>query len=100
MSNEWRDLKTLQDVAAAQAAGDEIEFRGLGITDYKAWNGVGWSSSWSYRARPRKPATKKIKMLCFFDGCLLLWQDKCYPIRDGRWKRIPSEDKEIEVQDD
>jgi hypothetical protein len=41
---------------------------------------------------------KKIKMLCFFDGASLSW------IKDGHphltvMKRVPAEDKEIEIED-
>ncbi len=57
---EWRDLPTMADVAAAQAAGDEIEV-GHKFDDliyWKSWSGLEWTKCWKYRARPRKPATK------------------------------------------
>ncbi len=54
----WRDLPSLQDVAAAVAAGDEIHRE----AEYwwEEWNGTYWNNNWKFRARPRKPATKKI----------------------------------------
>ena len=66
MSNEWRELKTLQDVATAQAAGDEIEVMRIGDLDYSEWRGIAWSVSWSFRARPR-PKTKKVKIYGYLD---------------------------------
>ena len=98
MSNEWRDLPTMADVAAAQEAGDEIEYLYRGR--WVAWYGATWDLYKDFRARPRpNMKTKKVRMLCFFDGCQLLWQNNNYPIRDGRWKRVPSEDKEVEVEE-
>ncbi len=55
---EWRDLPTIQEVAAAQAAGDEIH-RDAG-TGFMGWDGTYWASNWKFRSRPRKPATKTI----------------------------------------
>ncbi len=57
---EWRDLPTLPDVAAAQAAGDEIERRSKISGRWETWDGNAWDASAMYRARPRKPATKTI----------------------------------------
>ena len=97
--SEWRELKTLQDVAAAQAAGDEIEVGsdhvGAAWAWYK-WDGEYWASDSPYRARPRQPKMKKLKMLCYLIGGRLDWFHNDYGSSDG-WIRIPSEDKEIEV---
>ncbi len=59
MTNEWRDLPTMQDVAAALAAGEEIQDDMTGT-----WTGWiptdGWGPEFNFRARPHKPATKTI----------------------------------------
>ena len=95
MSNEWRDLKTLQDIAAAQAAGDEIEYF-LGGR-WKAWQGVTWNVCRQFRARPRQK-TEKIKMLCWFINGHLNWLQEGNHAAGPDWKRVPSEDKEIEIE--
>lgn len=53
MTTEWKELKTLQDVAAAQAAGEEIEWRDLGA-DWRSWNGATWYVKAEFRSRPKK----------------------------------------------
>ncbi len=60
MTNEWRDLPTMQDVAAAQAAGDEITVRSDERSTWLPWVGNCWREDLNYRARPRKPATKTV----------------------------------------
>ena len=98
MTTEWRDLPTMADVAAAQTAGDEIHFLGVGCTEWVAWDGAVWRDDWLFRARPPQPKMKKVKMLCFYNGKELFWAESGsgYPYRC----RIPAEDKEIEVPDD
>ena len=95
-TNEWRDLKTLQEVAAAQAAGDEIEYSYDSGKYWSVWFGEYWDKDTLFRARPRKPATKKVKMLCFYNGTTLFWHES----GNGCFYRcrVPSEDKEIEVE--
>lgn len=51
---EWKDLPTMQDVAAAQAAGEEIEAYLLGQDGWKSWKANAWDASAAYRSRPRK----------------------------------------------
>ena len=98
MSNEWRELKTLQDVAAAQAAGDEVEY--LMGNSWQLWGGSFWSSLGAFRARPRQPKMKKVKLLCWLnpDTGILFWRKENHAtMADSHWLRVPSEDKEIEV---
>ena len=64
-TNEWRDLKNLQDVAAAQAAGEEIECTGEAL--WFPWDGNHWDKLMKYRARPRQPKTKKLKIYGYLD---------------------------------
>lgn len=55
---EWTELKTLQEVAAAQARGDEIEYisdaGNLKYEKFKPWDGRGWYATYEFRSRPRK----------------------------------------------
>ncbi len=57
--SEWRDLPTMQDVAAALAAGDEIIYS-TKQGEWGPWEGRYWHANNKFRARPRKPATKEI----------------------------------------
>lgn len=45
-----------------------------------------------------KPKTRQVKMLAWFDGIALLWKStEC--AMSPNWKRVPSEDKIIEVEE-
>ena len=96
MTQEWRELKTLQDVAAAQAAGHEIIVSTAG--GFCAWDGLMWYADRLYRSRP-VPKVKRIKMLCWFNGYNLLWEVENKDRNFSDWTRIPDEDKEIEVME-
>ncbi len=51
MSREWRELKTLQEVAAAQAAGEEVQ-----VSSEGRWAEAKldmWHCRYLYRARPK-----------------------------------------------
>ena len=101
MTTEWKPLLTMQDVAKAQADGWEIQIQTDAGNDkycpFKAWDGRHWNTGYLFRGRPRQPAMKKVKSLCwrFTDGDLT-WRIEgmvlAYP-----WVRVPSEDKEFEV---
>jgi hypothetical protein len=52
-TEDWVPLLTLQDVAAAQARGDEIEVEHP-REPLTIWVGKSWSANASYRSRPRK----------------------------------------------
>ena len=96
MNTEWRELKTLQDVAEAQKNGDEIEVSDDYVS-WKSWFEKSWHFSARYRARPRQPKMKQVKMLCYFDGEFLFWA-----VEDSSWAaknrvRVPAEDKVIEI---
>ena len=98
MSNEWRDLPTMADVAAAQAAGDEIEVN-VPNCGWEPWVETMWHELNQYRARPRKPKMKKVKMLCWFINGHLNWLQEGNHTAGPDWKSVPSEDKEIEVEE-
>lgn len=54
---DWKELKTLQEVAQAQKDGLEIECYRDGR--WEKWVEVFWDSCWKFRARPRKK-TKQV----------------------------------------
>ena len=57
--NDWKDCSSLQDLAAAQARGDEIEIATLG-GQWLSWVGHTWNCEWKFRCRPAKPKTKTV----------------------------------------
>lgn len=63
MTTEWKNLTTLQEVAAAQAAGEEIEYLAdagnYKYEKFRPWDGGNWLNTYEYRSRP-KPRTKKV----------------------------------------
>ena len=70
--SEWKELKTLQDVAAAQAAGEEI-YKLISLPrTYAKWNGRMWSNLEIYRSRPRK----KVKQIVLREA--LMQVNGCY----------------------
>ena len=91
--NDWRELKTLQDVAEAQKNGDEIEVD-TGPS-WETWKGTAWMDYIRYRARPRQPKMKQVKMLCWFAGNELHWYGEDVALCGCT--RVPSEDKIIEI---
>ena len=96
--NEWIDLPTLQDVAAAQGKEWEIEVRRLGDIDYGPWDGRSWGVTWNFRGRPRLQSIKKIKIFGWVDvvsGRTLTAVDG-WAI-SGDCVRYPKLDDEIEV---
>ena len=58
------------------------------------WN---WEET-KYRITKPEPKLRKVKMRAWFDGYSLFWREEKYnPV--GEWKRVPAEDKEIEVEE-
>jgi hypothetical protein len=98
MTSEWEDLPTLQDVAAAQAAGEEIEIYSPSQGLWIYWEGVVWDSRHLYRSRP-VPKVRKVKMLAWFTNHnQLVWYSEDEDTLAG-WKRVPAQDLEIEVME-
>jgi hypothetical protein len=83
------------EVMQAYCEGAEIEL----ITGDKNWEHVlipAWNwYEFDYRV---KKSAKKLKLLAWFDGSNLFW--RADHIDYATCKRVPSEDKEIEVEDD
>lgn len=71
-----------------------------GITD--GWHDAGFDWNWdgvltNYEIRD-KPKTTTVKLLAWFNGNILIPQKEGTPVPD-HWKRVPAEDKEIEVEE-
>ena len=101
MTTEWIELKTLQDVAKAQADGWEIEIdQGDG---WERWAETIWSDDWEFRARPAQPKTKIVKSLCmrYRANGNLVWIDSSRPeaVDTDVWQRFPAGDIEGEVME-
>jgi len=98
-TQEWKDLPDLQSVAQAQADGWEIETNTPTLNyPWVTWPGENWNSFHIYRGRPKQPKTKQVKMLCWYDGALN-WYGENDVLPQDTWKRVPSEDKVIEVEE-
>ena len=99
MSNEWRTLSTLQDIAEAQKNGDEIEC--CEYNEWVSWFGEYWEKDWRFRARPAQPKMKQVKMEAWLSGSReLRWfhEDAETPmLQTSKWTRVPTEDKVIEI---
>lgn len=70
------------------------------------WSDAGRNWSWDlmpeeYEIRDKPKPRKKVKLLAWFTGDSIAWLEECkQPISYWCWKRVPSEDKIIEVEDD
>ena len=93
---EWRELPSLLCVAKAQADGWEIQVN-TGTT-WEEWKGKAWMNHMDYQGRPRQPAMKKVKSLCWrnVDG-FLTWRCEHTPVNAENWTRFPAGDIEGEV---
>jgi hypothetical protein len=97
--SEWKELKTIGQVAEAHEAGMEIEVNHDCHIGWQSWAGTVWYSSAKYHARPRKPKMVKVKSLCWRQESSggLLWRCEGYDIGEN-WKRFPKGDIEGEVE--
>ncbi len=95
MTAEWKEVTDPEELFKLKLEGWEIQVRNAGA--WLKWGATSWSQSFKFRARPQQPNMKKVKMLAYFDGVLLVWRNADYNLTDGRWVRVPAEDKEIEV---
>ena len=125
MNTEWIELKGIEVVATAVAAGMEIEFlyEADDVSGWVRWDGTSWSTTMRYRARHRKPAeyehehgcsvhyharakcdckpkTVKVKSLCWrstVSGSLIWYLENGKPSQE-QWQRFPSGDISGEVE--
>lgn len=97
-ADQWVNLLTLADVAAAQAAGEEIEFQAS--RDWNPWSGGIWNADWKFRARPAQPKRNKVKILGWVNhmsGATMTTGSIPFDFEDSDWIRYPKLDDEIEV---
>jgi hypothetical protein len=89
--NPYRELK-----AAAADPTKQIRWQGGEWKDAEAnWE---WASPpEEYEIRDKPKATKKVKLLAWFNNSTLFWYTEDTNVQPG-WKRVPSEDKEVEVE--
>jgi hypothetical protein len=67
------------------------------------WMDAGKDWVWCYRPdqyeiRDKPKPVKKVKLLAWFDGIHLFWHEENSSTCD-EWKRVPAEDKVIEVEE-
>lgn len=89
MTIEWKNITDPEELFRLKREGWEIETNTP--TDgypWKAWLGEQWNSFHIYRARPRQPVMKEVKMECFLIDRELRWRDEGLSIL-GDWIRQP-----------
>lgn len=81
MKTKWTDCSTLQELAAAQARGDEIDVYVRG--EWSIWDETVWNEREEYRCRPAQPKIKTITLR----KALLRDSDGRYYTSDGSCSR-------------
>jgi hypothetical protein len=97
MSNEWKPLEDLTDVGWAQANKWEIQRLVTGGYGWVPWDGKTWAINAQYRGRPAQPKKVTVKLLGWLAPSGLLYHATA-DYTQGDWKRVPSEDKTVEVE--
>jgi hypothetical protein len=97
MSNKWLELPYMWDVAGALDKGWEIEVDTGGRAGWEPWKGKAWVDYMPYRGRPAQPKTVTVKLLGWLAPSGLLYHATA-DYTQGDWKRVPSEDKTVEVE--
>jgi hypothetical protein len=67
------------------------------------WKDAGYSWAFNmnpecYEIRDKPKQMKKMKLLCWFTGTTVIWRTEG-AWSSASWERVPSEDKEIEVEE-
>ena len=91
-------MKTTQEMIQVMqhyVNGGKVEHRVTDMEDWESTPNPGWN--WhEIEYRIAVPKTKKVKLLAWFDGTYLVYREaRSSPA--GQWKRIPAEDKIVEV---
>lgn len=93
-------MKTEEFIEILQAHVDKkrVEVRCIGCTEWHPLpNGHLWNTQvYEYRVAPTPK--HKINMLGYSNGETLVWYTE-QALMSGCWKRVPKEDKEIEVEE-
>lgn len=99
-TQEWKDLPNMWAVALAQVDKWEIEVHNPTYACWSKWEGTRWSATGVYRGRPKQPKTKQIEVLGWLTSSwqLVYWHKGAINAPND-WKRVPSEDKVIEVEE-
>jgi hypothetical protein len=101
---EYRRKDPYRELKEARAAGKVIQwYSGSSLNNTGEWcDQDGYCIVWyyppeRYRVKP-EPTTKKVKLLAYVSGAAgeLVWRKEGYFMTG--WQRVPSEDKEIEVE--
>jgi hypothetical protein len=69
--SEWRELKTLQDVAEAQKNGEAVQTRYPDDDKWQEWAEVDWHGSRDYRSRPEK----KVKTVVLREALMRTYEE-------------------------
>lgn len=96
-ADPWAELRK-----AAADPTKQIRFKGGAWMDYSLELAVQTNSPLydpsDYEIRDKPKAMKRIKLLAWFSGYDLMWRAENTHV-DCRWKRVPSEDRIIEVEE-
>jgi len=84
---------TLLQAAQAKLEGKRVEVS-YQQDNWCVWDGLLWAVTWQFRIAP---TTKKVKYLCWTNGPDLMWKHPEAKI-SPYLNRIPSEDKEVEIE--
>ena len=90
---------TLLEAAAAKLAGKRVEEE-FAKDIRREWDGNSYWTTSKYHIAPEPKRTKKVKMLAWFGDYRLHWVEEQRPYgEEFGWKRVPTQDKEIEVEE-
>lgn len=85
------------EVMQAYERGEKIELKMYNAKNWGPSNKPLWSwSGFDYRIA--KPELKKVELYAWFTGIGIVWRIEGGP-DESNWKRVPSEDKIVEVEE-
>lgn len=67
MTTEWKEITDPEELFRLKREGWEIEVHAADCVWF-LWAGDYWNTSMSFRARPRQPKMKKVKLLAYLDN--------------------------------
>lgn len=100
---EWKDITDPEELFRLKREGWEIEV--MTWNTWSSWNVATWDKFWKFRARPRQPKMKKVKLLAFLGAIVLQFVredsiDLQMYVKNTQWIRQPHLDLEGEVPDE
>ncbi len=84
---------TLLEAAKAKLEGKRVEV--WVAAWWTEWLGTSWGDKWEVRIAPEPK--KKVKLLAYLSSSGLIWHVAGRAIHSS-WQRVPSEDKEVEIE--